>query len=85
MKATPQTVNTIRRLNKPAAFVVTQTPARSFRIREAEKGLSVLGMVAPIYIVARNAYQDAQSAGLGVTEYEPHGKAAHEAFLRSSS
>lgn len=78
MKATPQTVNTIRRLNKPAAFVLTQTPARSFRIREAEKGLSVLGMVAPIYIVARNAYQDAQSAGLGVTEYEPHGKAAHE-------
>ena len=58
--------------------MLTQTPARSFRIREAEKGLSVLGMVAPIHIVARNAYQDAQSAGLGVTEYEPNGKAAHE-------
>ena len=42
MKATPQTVNTIRRLNKPAAFVLTQTPARSFRIREAEKGLAWL-------------------------------------------
>ena len=78
MKATPLTVNTIRRLNKPAAFVLSQTPPRSFRVREAEKGLSVLGMVAPIHIVMRNAYQDAQSAGLGVTEYEPDGKAAHE-------
>lgn len=78
MKATPQTVNTIKRLMKPAAFVLTQTPARSFRIREAEKGLSVLGMVAPVRIVMRNAYQDAQSVGLGVTEYEPDGKAAQE-------
>ena len=47
MKATPQTVNTIKRLDKPAAFVLTQTPARSFRIREAGKGLSVLSMVSP--------------------------------------
>jgi chromosome partitioning protein len=45
MKATPATVETIRRLNKPAAFVLTQTPPRSFRNREAENGLSVLGMV----------------------------------------
>ncbi len=78
MKATPQTVNTIKRLNKPAAFVLTQTPARSFRIREAGKGLSVLSMVAPIHIVMRIAYQDAQSAGMAVTEYEPEGKAAQE-------
>jgi chromosome partitioning protein len=26
----------------------------------------------------RNAYQDAQGAALGVTEYEPEGKAAQE-------
>lgn len=78
MKATPQTVNTINRLTKPAAFVLTQTPPRSFRIREAKKGLSVLAIVAPVHIVMRTAYQDAQSAGLGVTEYEPDGKAAQE-------
>lgn len=78
MKATPPTIETIRKLDKAAAFVLTQTPPRSFRIREAESGLSVLGMVAPVHIVLRTAYQDAQGAGLGVTEYEPDGKAAEE-------
>jgi chromosome partitioning protein len=78
MKATPETVRTVNRLERPAAFVLTQTPPRSFRIGEAERGLSMLGMVAPIHIVMRNAYQDAQGAGQGVTEYEPDGKAAQE-------
>ena len=78
MKATPPTIATITRLGRPVAFVLTQTPPRGYRIREAEKGLSVLGMVAPAHTVLRNAYQDAQGAGLGVTEYEPEGKAAHE-------
>jgi chromosome partitioning protein len=78
MKATPQTVHTIQRLEKTAAFVLTQTPPRGTRIREAQKGLSVLGMVAPVTIVLRTAYQDALAAGLGVTEYEPDGKAAAE-------
>lgn len=78
MKATPATMETIRRLGKPAAFVLTQTPVRSFRIKEAQNGLSVLGMVAPMVIVSRNAYQDAQGAGLGVMEFEPDGKAAQE-------
>ena len=35
-------------------------------------------MVAPAHIVTRNAYQDALTAGLGVTEFEPEGKAATE-------
>ena len=35
-------------------------------------------MVCPVRIVARTAYQDAQGAGLGVTEFEPDGKAAAE-------
>jgi len=78
MKATPPTVETIRRLGKRAAFVLTQAPPRSFRNREAEQGLSVLGLVCPVHIVLRNVYQDAQGAGLGVTEYEPDGKAASE-------
>jgi chromosome partitioning protein len=78
MKATPPTVETIRRLGKHAAFVLTQTPPRSFRNREAEQGLSVLGVVCPVHIVLRNVYQDAQGSGLGVTEYEPEGKAAGE-------
>jgi chromosome partitioning protein len=78
MKATPPTADTIRRLGKTASFVLTQTPPRSFRIREAEKGLSVLGTVCPIPIVLRTAYQDAQGSGLGVIEFEPNGRAAKE-------
>lgn len=78
MKAQPSTVATVRRLAKPLAFVLTQTPPRGFRIREALTGLSVLGPVAPVGLVARSAFQDAHGAGLGITEYEPDGKAAEE-------
>ena len=38
----------------------------------------MLGIVCPIRIVARTAYQDAQGAGLGVSEFDPDGKAAAE-------
>lgn len=78
LEATPATVETIKRLKKPYAFVLTQTPPRSFRIREAQTGLSYLGTVCPNPIVLRNAYQDAQSMGLGVTEFEPDGRAAND-------
>ena len=78
MKAQPSTVAMISRLSKPMAFVVMQTPPRGFRITEARNGLSVLGTVAPVSIVARASFQDAQSAGMAVTEYEPEGKGADE-------
>jgi chromosome partitioning protein len=78
MKATPATVATIRRLEKPVAFVLMQTPPRGFRTREAQAGLGMLGPVAPIGVVARNAFQDAHGAGQGITEYEPDGKGAEE-------
>lgn len=78
MKAQPATVATIRRLGKPFGFVLSQAPPRGFRIREAQNGLAVLGPVAPVAVVARNVFQDAQGAGLAVTEYEPEGKAAAE-------
>lgn len=78
LEATPTTVETIKRLKKPYAFVLTQTPPRSFRIREAQTGLSYLGMVCPYPVVLRNAYQDAQSMGLGAAEFEPDGRAAND-------
>jgi chromosome partitioning protein len=78
LEATPVTVETIKRLKKPYAFVLTQTPPRSFRIREAQTGLSYMGTVCPSTIVLRNAYQDAQSMGLGVTEFESDGRAAND-------
>jgi len=78
LKATPATAATVKRLNKPAAFVLTQTPVKGFRITEARGALSMLGMVAPVAIVSRSTHQDAYGAGLGVTEFEPDGKAAAE-------
>ena len=78
MKATPPTVATVHRLQKPAVFVLTQTPPRGERVREAEVGLSMLGVVCPVRIVARAAYQDAHGAGLGVLEFDPEGKASAE-------
>jgi chromosome partitioning protein len=78
MKATPPTMATIKRLGKKGAFVLTQTPVRGSRLDEAEAGLTALGMVSPVRIALRHAYQDAQGRGLGVTEFEPRGKAAEE-------
>lgn len=58
--------------------MLTQSPARGGRVREAQVGLGMLGTVAPIQIVARTSYQDAQGVGQGVVEFEPKGKAAAE-------
>ena len=37
-----------------------------------------MGLVAPVHVVARSAFQDAYGMGLTVTESEPDGKAADE-------
>jgi chromosome partitioning protein len=78
LKATPPTAATVSRLEKPAVFVLSQTPPRGERIREAAAALSTLGVVCPVRIVARAAYQDAHGAGLGVLEFDPEGKASVE-------
>ena len=78
LKATPPTAATVSRLQKPAVFVLSQTPPRGERVREAESALATLGVVCPVRIVARAAYQDAHGAGLGVLEFDPEGKAAVE-------
>ena len=78
LKATPPTVATINRLSKQAVFVLTQAPPRGERLREAAVGLGMLGIVCPVHIVARTAYQDAHGSGLGVVEFDPEGKAAAE-------
>jgi chromosome partitioning protein len=78
LKATPPTAATVARLEKPAVFILSQTPPRGERVREAEAALATLGVVCPVRIVARAAYQDAHGAGLGVLEFDPEGKAAAE-------
>ena len=45
---------------------------------EAASALHAAGVLALPYIVQRNDHQDALGVGLGVTEYDPHGKAAEE-------
>lgn len=78
IEAALPTLSTVRRLNKRFAFILNQTPARSNRVSEAATALYSAGMLALPYIVQRNDHQDALGAGLGVTEYDSHGKAAEE-------
>jgi len=78
MEALEPTIDTLTRQRKAFAFVITQAPASGFRIIEAEKGLGGQGLVAPVPIVTRVAYQDALGNGQGVIEFDKEGKAARE-------
>src|ERR1700730_7096315 len=60
------------------AFVLTQCPPRSPRVDETRTGLAALGLIAEPPIVSRADHQDAMAAGMGVTEFNPEGAAAHE-------
>jgi chromosome partitioning protein len=86
------TLKAIRKFDKPFAFVLTQTPARSYRLAHAAKALGEtavsvneneialreMGVLALPYVVLRNDQQDAIGAGLAVTEYALDGKSAEE-------
>lgn len=78
MQALPPTIESVKRLSKPATVVLSQAPVRSFRNTDAESALEELIQVCPVYVVSRTAYQDAQAQGVGVMEYDVEGKAAEE-------
>lgn len=80
VEATAATFRAVFLAKRKAAFVLNQCPPtyHSSRAREAAKGLTALGVLAEPMLSARMDYQDAISAGLGVTEYERGGKAALE-------
>ena len=78
LRAFKPTLAAIYRLEKRFAFVLNQTPPRSYRIRDAADGLAVLGVLPDVNIVARNDHQDAIGMGQGVTEFNPSGQAAGE-------
>lgn len=78
LEAIKPTVEATRRQDKAAVVVLTQTPWRSYRIAEANELLGESLKVCPVNIVSRTAYQDALGLGLGVTEFDPEGKAAEE-------
>src|SRR5918912_1918329 len=69
LRAFKPTLAAIYRLEKRFAFVLNQTPPRSYRIRDAADGLTVLGVLPDVNVVARNDHQDAIGIGKGVTEY----------------
>lgn len=65
--------------NKPALVVLNAIPAQGRRQDEARVAIEELGLaVCPFFITQRAAFGDAPTLGLGVTEYEPDGKAAAE-------
>jgi chromosome partitioning protein len=78
LRAFKPTLAAVYRLEKRFAFVLNQTPPRSYRIRDAADGLAVLGILPDVNIVARNDHQDAIGMGQGVTEFNPTGQAAGE-------
>ncbi len=82
IQATWSTVDALKRMDRNFAFVLNQcsTNARSPRAGEASSGLQMqmLGVLAEPLLTLRAEFQDAIAAGLGVTEYAPHGKAADE-------
>lgn len=72
------TIQALRRLGKPFAVAINQTPPVGFRIVETRAAATELGKVVPNPLVMRNDHQDAMGRGLGVTEYNASGKAAAE-------
>lgn len=64
---------------KPAAIVLNQVEPRLPETEQASALITKLGLaLSPTYLSKAVAYQRAIAAGLGVTEYEPTGKAAQE-------
>ncbi len=80
IQATWSTVDALKRMDRNFSFVLNQcsTNVRSPRAGEASSGLQMLGVLAEPLLTLRAEFQDASAAGLGVTEYAPHGKAAEE-------
>jgi chromosome partitioning protein len=64
---------------KPAAIVLNQVEPRLPETEQARALITTLGLaLSPTCLSKAVAYQRAIAAGLGVTEYEPTGKAAQE-------
>jgi len=78
IEAALPTLDIVRKLRKPFAFVLNQAPPRGYRLSEAAAALNSAGVLALPFIVQRNDHQGALGAGFGVTEFAPESKAADE-------
>ena len=78
IEAANPTLDAIRRLGRPFAFVLNQAPSRSFRLSEAATALNLWACSLRPMSSSATDHQDALGAGLAVTEFAPAGKAADE-------
>lgn len=79
IEAARPTIGALSRLQRPFAFVLNQAPAgRTNRPLDASRALGLLGVLAPTMIAQRSDHMDAVALGMGVTEFNPTGKAAEE-------
>ena len=78
--ATEGTRKALRSLRRDYAFVLNQCYANTEtqRVQDGVEALEALGGLLSPLITARVDYQEASKYGLGVTEYNPEGKAAEE-------
>jgi chromosome partitioning protein len=73
------TTDIVAMQQKPAAVVLNQVEPRLPETEQARTLITKLGVtLSPMFLSKAVAYQRAIAAGLGVTEYEPTGKAARE-------
>jgi chromosome partitioning protein len=78
LEATTPTLEAIQATRRRFVFVLNRTPVKGSRLTEAAAGLKMLGVLAEPPIAQRTDHQDAIGLGQGVTEFNPHGKAADE-------
>jgi chromosome partitioning protein len=82
IEATRPTVEQIRRIGRPFAFVLNQcAPASQGRTLDAATALVKMGPLAPSMVATRSDFLDAMTAGQGVAEVSSRGKAAQEVGL----
>lgn len=82
VEAARPTVEQIRVLGRPFAFVLNQCNATTqARTLDAATALVSTGALAPSMVATRSDFLDAMTAGQGVTEIAPKGKAAVEVRL----
>lgn len=79
INAVGRTVNLVELARVPAVFVLNAVPPTGSVGDEAEEALGQYRLpIAPTRMVHRAAYYHAMTAGQGVQEFEPAGKAAEE-------
>jgi chromosome partitioning protein len=82
VEAARPTVEQIRKIGRPYAFVLNQcTPSSQARTLDAATALVKTGALAPSMVAARADFLDAMTSGQGVTELNAKGKAAQEISL----